>query len=1104
MMFFQIPPARLVAFIMVAAVGLAPTVRAATGDSQVARWKDNKTACFLLMFDDSCASHVQIAVPELVKRGMIGTFYINPSSSSYTSNANQWTNVIPQHGMVYGNHTWSHSNTTTLIGMEDEIRKCWEAINNIYYPGDTTPRLMSYGQPGVGTWYSYGQPLTDILNKYNLISRPAFIAAQAPYTGINTLPQMMAVADTAITTKGMGYTIFHGLQRRHSEGDPDLGFQDFWAFDKAVYRDFLDGLKLKRDSGDLWITDPISYHKYEAERNTATIIVTSATSSLIALTLTTTKGALYDLPLTLTTEVPAAWKAAVVVQDAKTVNVPVVNGKVLYDVLPNAGSVSITESPLPVVTIKATSPEAYETGAASGVFTVTTTGMQPLSINYTITGTAAMGTRYTIASGPLALVAPSTTVNVTPVPNTVYEGEQSVIMTIAAGSDYVISPSNSAIVMIHDRTDIPPADWYLHANQTSVQDWNAKPTWWSQPVGGIAFTAFNRGTVTDRFHTNGFEVRTKNSSYPAEPDFYGNNIVLDGPTGRLRLAYTTTSGMPTNKLPSLTTLGGSILPISGAMTQILSVGTFNSLGSTQISNGGNTTYPTCGLNLKVNKLTGTGDLVLTNALGTPGAVGSTLFNVANATNYRGKINLTAGTLSFPSNLTSSGPLTVANGSAVTNDKVVKVARLTIGNTIMPAGTYTAAQLNGLGVLFNGTGTITTSLLPDGWSNIDVGAPAMSGAAIYSGTTWTLTGGGTQIGGVSDKFNFASALTSTSSPSIVAQVSSVQNTNSAAQAGVMLRDSTDADAPFAALTVSPTGIITFRSRTSAGVAASSVQAGATVTAPIWLKLNTVSGTCTGYYSTNNISWTSVGSATLTLVNTPLAGLVVCAGTDTVKNVSTFTGVAMEDVSPSLTAYTVSVSASPAGTGTITGTGIFNAGTSVTLTATPASGYGFAAWSESGASTGSSSAYTFTVNGGRALVAHFQPSSLAAFKAASFTSAELSNAAISGDSADPDGDGYPNLMEYALAMTPRAPNSPQLQGEHSDGYLALVYKRSKTAADLTYIVEVSDDLQTWKSSAADVSAPVTQADDGYTQTIRVKDLIASTAAPRRFIRLRVVTP
>jgi surface-anchored protein len=39
-------------------------------------------------------------------------------------------------------------------------------------------------------------------------------------------------------------------------------------------------------------------------------------------------------------------------------------------------------------------------------------------------------------------------------------------------------------------------------------------------------------------------------------------------------------------------------------------------------------------------------------------------------------------------------------------------------------------------------------------------------------------------------------------------------------------------------------------------------------------------------------------------------------------------------------------------------------------------------------------------------------LAMWKASRFSMAELQNAAVSGDSADPDGDGWSNLMEYAL--------------------------------------------------------------------------------------------
>jgi hypothetical protein len=75
---------------------------------------------------------------------------------------------------------------------------------------------------------------------------------------------------------------------------------------------------------------------------------------------------------------------------------------------------------------------------------------------------------------------------------------------------------------------------------------------------------------------------------------------------------------------------------------------------------------------------------------------------------------------------------------------------------------------------------------------------------------------------------------------------------------------------------------------------------------------------------------------------------------------------------------------------------------------------------------------------------------------------------------------------------------------DGILSITYKRSKTAADLAYLVEVSDDLAIWKSGPSDIGAPVIANDDGYTQTVVVKDLMVPSPAGGRFIRLRVNAP
>ena len=58
------------------------------GETRVARWKDDRTAAFLLMFDDSWPSHWQVAGPELARREMTATFYICPGKGEFAMHGN--------------------------------------------------------------------------------------------------------------------------------------------------------------------------------------------------------------------------------------------------------------------------------------------------------------------------------------------------------------------------------------------------------------------------------------------------------------------------------------------------------------------------------------------------------------------------------------------------------------------------------------------------------------------------------------------------------------------------------------------------------------------------------------------------------------------------------------------------------------------------------------------------------------------------------------------------------------------------------------------------------------------------------------------------------
>ena len=53
----------------------------------------------MLEFDDSCESHIKNAIPELKKRGMVGTFYINPGNGPYKNKQAAWEKDVPAAGM---------------------------------------------------------------------------------------------------------------------------------------------------------------------------------------------------------------------------------------------------------------------------------------------------------------------------------------------------------------------------------------------------------------------------------------------------------------------------------------------------------------------------------------------------------------------------------------------------------------------------------------------------------------------------------------------------------------------------------------------------------------------------------------------------------------------------------------------------------------------------------------------------------------------------------------------------------------------------------------------------------------------------------------------
>lgn len=116
---------------------------------------------------------------------------------------------------------------------------------------------------------------------------------------------------------------------------------------------------------------------------------------------------------------------------------------------------------------------------------------------------------------------------------------------------------------------------------------------------------------------------------------------------------------------------------------------------------------------------------------------------------------------------------------------------------------------------------------------------------------------------------------------------------------------------------------------------------------------------------------------------------------------------------------------------------------------------------------------------------------------------SNPAISGDLADPDGDGIVNLLEYALNLNPNmagVTGLPTAQTDPACGCLTLTYIQVISATDVVYAAEAaSDPGGPWSTNG------ITQTvlgSDGIAQTNKASDAgnpIATSG--KRFMHLRV---
>ncbi|NCF86468.1 MAG: hypothetical protein GWQ08_13205 [Verrucomicrobiaceae bacterium] len=122
------------------------------------------------------------------------------------------------------------------------------------------------------------------------------------------------------------------------------------------------------------------------------------------------------------------------------------------------------------------------------------------------------------------------------------------------------------------------------------------------------------------------------------------------------------------------------------------------------------------------------------------------------------------------------------------------------------------------------------------------------------------------------------------------------------------------------------------------------------------------------------------------------------------------------------------------------------------------------------------------------------------AENFSVAERADTAISGPTADVDGDGLQTLAEYLLGGEPKVSDPGRLPAiSREDDVLTVRYSRVKGLTDVSTQVETSFDLEIWMEDGGQVNE-VSVIDNGDgTETVTIQDTNADARA--RYARLRV---
>jgi len=325
------------------------------GESTLAYWKYGKQTTLTVTFDDSTQGQARYAIPELVARGIVGTFFVNPGTGKFTTESATWNAAHADYGQEIANHTWLHEGGGTEPEAQQAVDLAGEYIKeHIYGISPAQNKILAFNKAGGSSWHmgTESEDWNMFVRENHLFERK-YSTGIAPGTSFNGMKNIVLTAFDGGSFATTGGSIhFHGICDEEAYPGCDNESVEFPTNNGAVQKghlyDFLQWLvdPTEFSANNIWLAGYAEYRKYMVVRSGTTVSLESVTgsgdSTVINVSLafdmpspseiepvqyTTTYGLtwgdsnemgdpnLYTCdPITVFTKVPTGWSAAKITQ----------------------------------------------------------------------------------------------------------------------------------------------------------------------------------------------------------------------------------------------------------------------------------------------------------------------------------------------------------------------------------------------------------------------------------------------------------------------------------------------------------------------------------------------------------------------------------------------------------------------------------------------------------------------------------------------------------------------------------------------------------------------------------------------------------------------